>query len=583
VALDSTKRQLVKLLYDADTKVIALVGKWGTGKSHLWNEVKSSSGDDSIQSSLYTSLFGLSTIQDVKIRLIQSALSGSKKDSSLWKNAQDVFKTVIKALEGFHKSFGTLADVGVLLAPPVLRGKLIVLDDIERKHEGLNIEEVLGFIDEFSQRYESRFVLILNSDQLSRRDAWNVLREKVIDEELQLSTTCAEAFEIAIKLTSSPYSKQIASAAEKCGLTNIRIIRKKVVNRITEDHASLSDAVLARTIPSIVLLSAIHYNGIEDGPDTEFVLSHGSGGGWQEYVEKENPQEKTPEEKQAAQWRHLLSSLHIFACDEFELLVVEYLRSGLFDATALKRIISRYISEANSMVVRAECNSFMERSFWDHTLTEEQLLTQSRSLVEKSHLMDPSMVTSLCSTLAEFSGGQELGDKAIDIWLENFKAQGQNEELERSAFRRKLHPKIEQAFQQAEERIRADTSIIDACKYIAQHSGWGPRQEFVLNRSTAGAMESALREAPIQDLPLILGKMIELTENRGTYAKHFGPALESFVEACCSIVNDPASQRFANIIRHLFREAGLTSLLPVNENANLEVGESATNERDESA
>lgn len=60
MTLKSTKDHLDLLLADQDNKVIALSGKWGTGKSHLWREVKSASKDEAVKSALYVSLFGLS-------------------------------------------------------------------------------------------------------------------------------------------------------------------------------------------------------------------------------------------------------------------------------------------------------------------------------------------------------------------------------------------------------------------------------------------------------------------------------------------------------------------------------------------
>lgn len=45
MSLRLTKEQLVQLLRDPDNKVISLTGKWGTGKSYMWNEVRVSSMD----------------------------------------------------------------------------------------------------------------------------------------------------------------------------------------------------------------------------------------------------------------------------------------------------------------------------------------------------------------------------------------------------------------------------------------------------------------------------------------------------------------------------------------------------------
>lgn len=86
--------------------------------------------------------------------------------------------------QGLGGFFCALNDLGFVFAPSMLRERLIVLDDIERKHDNLDIDQVLGFIDEYTQQHNSRFLLILNSDQLNNLKVWHKLREKVVDQEL---------------------------------------------------------------------------------------------------------------------------------------------------------------------------------------------------------------------------------------------------------------------------------------------------------------------------------------------------------------------------------------------------------------
>ena len=62
MSLKATKEQLVELLADDDTRVIALSGKWGTGKSYMWEEVRAASEKEKVKTALYASLFGLSSI-----------------------------------------------------------------------------------------------------------------------------------------------------------------------------------------------------------------------------------------------------------------------------------------------------------------------------------------------------------------------------------------------------------------------------------------------------------------------------------------------------------------------------------------
>lgn len=282
MTLKKTKEQLIRLLSDTGNCVIALSGRWGTGKTHLWNEIKALSGDDKVKNSLYVSLFGLSSIDQVKRKLIEVAIPGVESHGGVFDGLKNLFKTGVKAGSGHYKALAVINDLNVLLlAPVVLRNKLIVIDDIERKHKKLGIDEVLGFIDEYSHQHLARFVLVLNDNKLStRRDQkklWANFREKVIDQEIKLSTSAEEAFSIAIKLWPSKYDEAIKQASITCSLTNIRIVVKviKVVNQILADR-DLGKAIQARLVPSIVLFSAIHFRGMDDGPDIKFALNVGN-------------------------------------------------------------------------------------------------------------------------------------------------------------------------------------------------------------------------------------------------------------------------------------------------------------------
>lgn len=563
MSLKSTKEQLTQLLADKDNKVIALSGKWGTGKSYMWDQVKKSSTDETVSGALYVSLFGLSGMDQVKMKLIQSAVPAIEANPGFWAGAKQAVSSGVKVLEGFHKGFGALNDLSLVFAPAILRQKLIVLDDIERKHEKLNIDEILGFIDEFTQQHECRFMLILNSDQLAKREVWDLLREKVVDQELKLTTSASEAFEIAIELTASDYAEQIRSAVASCGLTNIRIIRKviKVVNRILGDRHNLSDSVLWRVIPSTVLLAAIHYKGIEDGPDFAFVLSKDAGRSWSGLNTKK--EELSEEDKQKSRWRMLMSKLKIAQCDDYELLVVEFLQSGLFDVSQVAEIIDRYVREAEAMDARHAAHKFFERSVWDHTLTEKQLLAEAVEVAKKSHLMDANMVSWLCETISNLPGGQPIADKALTDWISAFRLQNPDGNEFPLFFRGKLHPRIQAEFEAAKDMAQAKISVFDACLHVAEHNGWGSRQEVALKSATAQDMESIIRNSETEKLRFFMSKMVDLCVHKENYERHFGSAMDNYIQACKKIAQDPQSGRLGKLVKMLFVEAHLESLLEI--------------------
>ncbi|WP_205854368.1 P-loop NTPase fold protein [Escherichia coli] len=561
MSLKSTKEQLKQLLTEKDNKVIALSGKWGTGKSYMWQQVKNSSADETVKGALYASLFGLSGIEQVKTKLIQSMVPAIKANPKLWEGAKQTVKSGVKVLEGFHKGFGALNDLNLVFAPAILRQKLIVLDDIERKHEKLDIDEVLGFIDEFTQQHGCRFVLILNSDQLAKRDVWDLLREKVVDQEIRLTTSSTEAFDIAIGYTASGYAEQIRTSVVSCGVTNIRIISKiiKVVNRILGERQELTNAVLWRVIPSTVLLAAIHYKGIEDGPDFDFVLTQDSENFASFFDSKEEV--ATAESKQHARWRKLISELKILQCDDYELLVVEFLQSGLFDVSLLTQIIDRYVDEADVSEALHAVWNFFEQYAWNHKLTDEQLLSQAKSVSRKPHLLDAQTISSLCERVVELPGGSVVSDNVISEWISAFKHKSQDDITLHHAYNSKLHPRIQAELDAVKATAQAKISVSDACHYVMENRAWGARQTRVLNSATVHDMEEIIKNSDISDMRFFMATMLDFCTHKEAYESSFKPAMDNFIQSCKNIVRSPQSGRLGKLVEHLFVESELKSLL----------------------
>lgn len=562
MSLATTKDHLIKLLADKENKVIALSGKWGTGKTHLWNEVKQKSGDEKIKTALYVSLFGLSSIEQVKRKLIESAIPGVESHGGMFDGFKNLFKVGVKVGAEHYKALAAINDLNILLmAPAVLQGSVIVIDDIERKHDKLGIDEVLGFIDEYTQRYNARFVLVLNSDQLDKREVWETLREKVIDQELKLLTTPDEAFSIAVGLFPSRHAEAIKRVSIICGLTNIRIIGKviKATNRILGDR-DLDSALLARVVPSIGLFAAIHYKGLEDGPDFQFALSVGSSNDWS-YLPKDKNKEPTGEEIRHAKWRLLMNELGIEGCDEFEVLVVEFLESGLFESSKLKAIVDRYNTEKQNFEAREKANQFLFKAYWDYRLNEAQLLDLASGLPAIAGLLDCYLVSELAVVLSDINGGAILGLTIVDEWISTFRKQKHDRFNDDNPFNRPLHQAIMAEFASINAQAQSRTTVLDACLHIIENAGWGTVQVIAMKGATASDFELAIKSVEVETLPRFIGRMIEMRLHKQQYEEHFGAATERFVDACRIIVNDPTTGRLAGLIHRLFARTALASEL----------------------
>lgn len=560
MSLNTTKKHLVELLGDHDNKVIALSGKWGIGKSHLWRAVKADSTDEQVKAALYVSLFGLISMDQVKLKIVQSAIPKANENPSWWDQAKKAWGAASKVLESFHKGFSALNEIALLAVPAILKDRVIVLDDIERKHEKLSVDEVMGFIDEFTQQHGARIVLILNSDQLADRGVWDTLREKVIDQEVRLETSPAEAFGIAISIQSSIYSGSIKNTIETCGVTNIRIICKilKAVNRILGNRADLSDDVLSRVVPSTVLLAAIHYKGIEDGPDFDFVLKIGNPDleDW-----KKKAEELDEQAKRRAKWRLLLQELGIYSCDEYEQLVIAFLKSGLFDVADVEKVIQRYASEADVMRARKLSQEFHEHVIWHVKMTEPELLTEAEELAQQAHLLDLYTVSSLHDLVSGLAGGSTVADAIVDKWIASYQSKNPDFSEVDNFFRQPIHPRIQAVLDELKAAAQAKTTVFEACEYVAKNSGWGHKQEVAMKSASVADFEATIKSLEVNDLRLFLCRFVDMCVHKGTYLSHFGSAMDHFTQACRNITTDPDQARLGALIKLLFKDAKIESEL----------------------
>lgn len=565
MSLDRTKKNFIKTLAEKSNKVVALSGKWGTGKSHLWKDVQKESNDKKVETALYVSLFGVSSLTELKLKVAQGVLIKPEAGRQEGESVKSFVGVVKKLLPKVHPSFSALDELALIAVPLMLKGRFIVIDDIERKHEKLSIDEILGFIDNCVQMLDCRILLILNSDQLGDRKIWELFREKVIDQELRLDTSPSEAFDIAVEKIPTKYAAHVRPAVEACKITNIRIVLKiiKVINRLFEDRTEVSEAVRSRVIPSATLLSAIHYKGLEDGPDFDFVLDYknsSSAWGMQGDV-KPRGKEDVPD-KSRARWRLLLENLGVRGADAFEALVVEYLKSGLIDDAKLSTIIDRYTTQAETLEAENRRFEFYEKLVWHPQLSERELLDELRGLVPHAALNDMYTITELHNQAMNWPGGEPVAKELIASWIAAFQErQVRNPEHGFSTdfplLSRPVHPDIERALRALKPRLQAPMTILEVCRRAAEGRGLGAREAAVMKDVTSSTYEAAIAAARGSDLKLLLRQSLLFVSNRDTYEPHFGGALDAFVNACRSLCRHPeVGARWEYLLTGLFREVG---------------------------
>lgn len=572
MTLEHTKAQLTKLISQPDLKVIALSGAWGTGKTHLWNEIRRESANTTISASRYVSLFGVRDIGQLKLKIVQSMLPNIAHGNFVTESIGKLWSAGKEALKKVHPAFTAVDELALVAVPAALRNQFVVIDDLERKHSALTVDEVLGFVDEYVERFGTRFLLILNSEKLSEvqdNALWASFREKVVDEELRLSPTAIEAFDIAIPDPNVPYRTAVQNAVEVCNLTNIRVIRLayRLVTRLLGTTSELAVPIQARTVPSIVLIVAAHNKAIKDGPDVDFIASFNRDQqAWlNRHFSNSNSQPDEPSEHaNPASWKLLMSSLQIYSADKFEELVVAYVREGRHDAQAVEQVIEGYRADQTLLEAQTAANVLRERIQWDMNATEAELLLEAERCVPHARVLDASTVTSLYKVVGELQDGHSIAERMLDAWIEHLAEVKETLESRESRIPTsflQLHPRLKTALDAARSEHMQSGTLEEVMLSLAVRDGWGHKDEAILKTATVQDFLAAMGALNGHNFKIFMLKSLDILEHNQMYEKHFGSAGSNFLEASRLIVSADAGSRMARLLLALFADSKVSNLL----------------------
>ncbi|PYC21481.1 hypothetical protein DMX02_12490 [Pseudomonas jessenii] len=320
-AFEESRQALQLALNDNTNKVVALTGAWGTGKTHLWQQFDTSKVT---KKTLTVSAFGLTSILDLKKRLIQAVSATDKKLVDGFLNG-----SASAAKGAANKFLGiSLDDIALLGLPKLLSSRIIAIDDIERKNKSFDINELLGFINEYSEKHSARFLLLLNTDKIEDNETWQKLHEKVIDTEIILTPSPKEAFEIASSGETASHLKSTKKTIIDLEITNIRIIKRvlKTISKVLTEHPGLNPKIYNNIMPSMVLLSAAHYGGVKNGLTLDYLIKYSQNGA------NDSPS------AQQTEWITTINAIK-FSRDQFVSIVIAYLKTGSINQNEIRKYL----------------------------------------------------------------------------------------------------------------------------------------------------------------------------------------------------------------------------------------------------
>jgi hypothetical protein len=295
------------------SEVLAIKGKWGSGKTFTWNKLVKELADQRKLSKpkyAYVSLFGVNSLDRLKEAIFEQTLDiaevgkgisalqkcldvmaleqqGSTSQEAAHNRFQMLIAKSIRKYRRIFKSFNYAANLPYLkdvipllrsMSHLALKDMLICLDDFERKGDKLTTIEILGLISILKEQKNCKIALIFNDESLideATRD-YSKYREKVVDIEVEFKPSSEECAKIVFNGGSQRDSKA-CNCAISLNITNIRVLRKikRLIDDIWPKLSPYDDSVADQVIPTIVIMGWAFYSSEKDVPSLEFIIKVG--------------------------------------------------------------------------------------------------------------------------------------------------------------------------------------------------------------------------------------------------------------------------------------------------------------------
>ena len=366
--LKEIEETIKNLLFEkSDPIVLALQGGWGEGKTYFWKN--SIVKNLPLEAHGYISAFNADSLDTIRNRIIVAASqSRTTKLGRIYglEGAGSVIKKIgteglavasnfVSQNYGFSESLIT----NVIEKKIFKEGWILCIDDIERISKNIEISTFLGYVNLLREEYNIKVVLIYNKKEID--DKWGEDRrkidfekyfEKVVD---RLITFDPDQEKIIKKFLGGEFlpSEQLEIAINKCRVLeykNIRMIKRvrsfyeEVVSHLNfTPDIDFYDAFLT----SLFLFSAVKYS-----PDLVYKIDFKLLKDWNLLssrlqrsdgdLERAFSDDEDEEDNEEMKVDKLLSALNYTATDEFDLILMNFIDTGILKIEELENEFNKY-------------------------------------------------------------------------------------------------------------------------------------------------------------------------------------------------------------------------------------------------
>lgn len=430
MSMNYTEKEIKRFLESDTPTVLCIKGKWGTGKTFLWNKCfKDTLNQKTIKYEMYSyvSLFGIDNINEIKTAIFENTLtrddflarpsietlgttidvtlSKSKKIQNITKIAEKIFKT-----PGVLEQCSQLGYLGI-------NKQIICFDDFERSGKNLSTSDVLGLTTILKESKKCKIVFIVNENELDKDKLadFNKHIEKVSDQIINFQPTPSEAVKTALN-PNNELLKDIQDNCEKLKISNIRLIKRifelstQVLKIIDSKHTTFNKECLK----TICLGICAHFDP-SNYPPIDFIRKYNDLNWYMDDTYKEA--QKDPIQ---SKWIDLLEELAYQSTDSLD--------NEIFQCISRGYVIDNELLSKAKIVENAWIESNIDNPLteaWRHlyhgSLSEDDdVVLNGIYTATKNHISRISVngLNSSCRLLRE-NEHQEEADELIKLFIES--------------------------------------------------------------------------------------------------------------------------------------------------------------------
>ena len=250
------------------------------GKTFAWKAYASQPHHFRESAISYVSIFGASSITDIKRLILEKAVGlNSKELNRAIKVARSTW-----AFGRLLPKFSNFANAVQYVSELLLKNFIVCLDDIERRSSSLELSTVFGLVSLLKEENNCRVVLIFNEDELKEADqtALKIYREKIIDVEFTYAPTIAENAAIIFKEPKHAFAFRVFELLE---IRNIRVMQQVAWNLDLFEPFTLTLAPSVREwfLRHVVVLTClfhqhandINFSDLDKFSEASFIIAKG--------------------------------------------------------------------------------------------------------------------------------------------------------------------------------------------------------------------------------------------------------------------------------------------------------------------